>query len=149
MARLTRAGTDRIYTVHRRWLTEVLPGDSLLTPGKPIWSEEHLLELQEHFVDNPDLTGGKTFLEKLRDQLAPASPHAVQLMAELHVVHFLLVWTGAISASKKIQDLEAILSWMPNPPAIPEGIRLAMEPGLVHPGQWVLTRRDVQLSWLI
>src|ERR1022692_4646755 len=24
-----------------------------------------------------------------------------------------------------------------------------MAPGLVHPGQWVMTRRDTQLTWLI
>ena len=72
-----------IYAMHARWLSEVLgPGDSLLTPGTPIWTVEHLDELAENFVDKPDLTKDKRFLEKLHDQLVPASPGAVQLMAD-------------------------------------------------------------------
>ena len=150
MARSQSPGSEGIYAVHRRWLSDVLPsGDSLITPGVPIWTVERLSELQEHFVDAPDLTKGKTFLQKLHGQLSQVSPEAVQLMAELHVVHFLLIWNGAISATKKVRDTETVLSWMPDPPSIPETLTEAMSPGLVHPGQWVLTRRDVQLSWLI
>ena len=150
MAHSENLGSERIYTVHHRWLSEVLPsGGSLITPGASIWTVERLGELQEHFVDNPDLTKGKTFLEKLHGQLSGASPEAVQLMAELHVVHFLLIWNGAISATKKVRDIETVLSWMPDPPSIPEDLTDAMASGLVHPGQWVLTRRDVQLAWLI
>ena len=98
---------------------------------------------------SPDLTKGKRFLDKLHDQLAHASPEAVQLMAELHAVHFLIIWTGAISAAKKRSDLEAIVSWMPVPCAVPADVLDAMAPGIVHPGQWVMTRRDTQLTWLI
>lgn len=150
VARHLNADSERLYALHRRWLVDVVgPGDSLLTPGNAIWAVEHLLELEQHFVENPDLAKGKRFLEKLHDQLAPVSPEAVQLMAELHVVHFLIVWTGAISAAKKVSDLEAILSWMPVPARLPEDVAAAMSPGLVHPGQWVMTRRDTQLTWLI
>lgn len=150
MARSQSPGSERIYAVHRRWLSDVLPsGDSLVTPGVSIWTVDRLSELQEHFVDAPDLTKGKTFLEKLHGQLSQASPEAVQLMAELHIIHFLVIWNGAISAAKKVRDIETVLSWMPDPPSIPENLTDAMAPGVVHPGQWVLTRRDVQLSWLI
>jgi hypothetical protein len=136
--------------MHARWLSGVLgPGDSLLTPGAAIWTAEHLDELENHFIGKPDLTKDKRFLEKLHDQLAPASPAAVQLMAELHVLHFLIIWNGAISAAKKRSDLDAILSWMPTPPPVPEDVAAAMAPGIVHPGQWVMTRRDTQLTWLI
>ena len=150
MARSEDPGSEHVYAVHDRWLSEVLPsGGSLIAPGASIWTVERLGELQEHFVDNPDLTKGKSFLEKLHGQLSGVSPEAVQLMAELHVVHFLLIWNGAISASKKVRDIESVLSWMPDPPPIPEDLTDAMAPGLVHPGQWVLTRRDVQLAWLM
>jgi 5-methylcytosine-specific restriction enzyme B len=143
-------GANALYSVHARWLTGVLgAGGSLFTPGAAIWTADHLDELESGFSGRPDLTKGKRFLEKLHDQLADVSPQAVQLMAELHAVHFLIIWTGAISAAKKRSDIEAILSWMPVPCTVPENVLAAMEPGLVHPGQWVMTRRDTQLTWLI
>ena len=43
-------------------------------------------------------------------------------MAELHAVHFLIIWTGAISAAKKRSDLETILSWMPVPCTVPDDV---------------------------
>src|SRR5205807_6963865 len=61
----------------------------------------------------------------------------------------LIIWNGAISAAKKRSDLEAILSWMPHPCLIPDDVAATLSPGMVHPGQWVLTRRDTQLTWLI
>ena len=142
--------SDALYAMHRRWLGDVLgSGDSLFTPGSAIWTADHLDELEREFTGQPDLTKGKRFLDKLRDQLAHASPEAIQLMAELHAVHFLIIWTAAISAAKKRSDLEAIVSWMPVPCAVPPDVLDAMSPGIVHPGQWVMTRRDTQLAWLI
>jgi MoxR-like ATPase len=135
--------------MHRRWLTvELLEGGSLLTPGASIWTNEHLAELTQHFVENPD-AGGEDFLTKLRGQLREVSPEAVQLMAELHIIYFLIIRNGAVSAAKKLENIETILSWMPSPPRVSDDIREAMEVGLVHPGQWVLTRRDLQIAWTI
>ncbi|MGP0006183.1 MAG: McrB family protein [Acidimicrobiales bacterium] len=150
MARVLNPGADRIYDLHSRWLTDVLGrGDSLLSPQTGIWTVEHLDELEEHFIEEPDLTKDKRFLQKLHDQLGQVSPEAIQLMAELHVVHFLIIWAGAISPATKCRDLEAILSWMPTPQSVPDDVASAMGPGLAHPGQWAMTRRDVQLTWLI
>ena len=143
-------GTGAVYAMHRRWLGDVLgAGDSLFTPGTAVWTAEHLDELERDFTSHPDITKGKAYLDKLRGQLADASPGAVQLMAELHVVHFLIIWIGAISAARKRTILEAIVSWMPVPCTIPADVLEALSPGIVHPGQWVMTRRDTQLAWLI
>ena len=143
-------GTSAIYAMHHRWLIDVLgPGDSLFTPGTPIWTEAGLDELEDAFTGHPDLTKGKAYLDKLHEQLAGASPEAIQLMAELHAVHFLMIWTGAISVLKKTSIMEAILGWMPAPPDIPANVVAAMSPGLVNPGMWVMTRRDTQITWLI
>ena len=115
-SRPSTLGAVRSYDLHRRWMTEILPnGGSLLVDGARIWTTETLTELSAKFIDQPDLTKNKSFLEKLRDQLSTASPEAIQLMAELHIVHFQIIWTGAISQAKKISDVQAILSWM-HPP---------------------------------
>ena len=116
-------GTSALYAMHHRWLTNVLgPGDSLFTPGTPIWTEAGLDELEEAFIAHPDLTKGKAYLDKLHEQLAGATPEAIQLMGELHAVHFLMLWTGAISVLKKTSIIEAILGWMPTPPEIPADV---------------------------
>ena len=70
-------------------------------------------------------------------------------MAELHAVHFLMIWVGAISAATKVSILKTILAWMPAPPDVPADVVQAMAPGLVHPGTRVMTRRDTQITWLI
>ena len=143
-------GTDAIYAAHARWLAEVLSrGDSLFTPGTPVWTREHLDELELAFVAHPDLTPGRRYEEKLRGQLAGVSPEAKQLMAELHAVHFLMIWVGAISAATKLGIINTILAWMPAPPDVPAEVAEAMSPGLVHPGTWAMTRRDTQITWLI
>ena len=150
MARHYDPANHAVYEYHDRWLRTVLPtGDSLFTPGQPVWSSESLEQLVEHFIEQPDLTKGKSFLDKLHGQLAGTSAEAMQLMAELHAVHFLIIWNGAISRKVKQRDLEAILSWSSHAVALPADAIEVLGPGLVHPGQWVLTRRDTQLAWLI
>src|ERR1700744_1941021 len=111
---------DAIYAMHARWLTEALgPGDSLFTPGTSIWAKSRLDELERAFVGHPDTTPGRKYEEKLRGQLASVSPEAKQLMAELHAVHFLIIWIGAISAATKVATISTILAWMPSPPEVP------------------------------
>jgi MoxR-like ATPase len=150
MAALNKPGTQAIYELHDRWLTDVLGlGDSLFTPGTPIWTDEHLRELERAFIDRPDVTKNKKYLDKLHEQLADVTPEAIQLMAEIHVVHFLVIVIGALSATTKTRIVEAILSWMPVPCKVPDDVVQAMSPGLAHPGMWTLTRRDTQITWLI
>ncbi|MGI9028925.1 MAG: McrB family protein [Ilumatobacteraceae bacterium] len=142
--------TSPTYELHHRWLIDVLPNSgSLFTPGVPIWTSAHLDELDRDFVRCPDFTPGRTYLDKLRDQLAPPSDGARQLMAEVHAVHFLGISVDAISAAKKVADLRAMLSWMTRPVDVPEQVVAAMSPGLAHPGQWALSRRDTQVTWII
>jgi MoxR-like ATPase len=148
------SGTEAIYAMTRRWLDTALgayvdPGDSLFTPGTAIWTRDHLDELEQALGGHPDLATGQAYLDKLRGQLAGVSPEAVQLMAELHAVYFLIIWSGTVSALKKTSTMEAILAWMPAPPAIPPDVVAAMSPGLLNPGRWALTRRETQLTWLI
>jgi hypothetical protein len=126
-------GAKAMYALHSRWLNQVLgPGDSLFTPGAAIWTGEYLEELELAFAGHPDTTPGKRYEEKLRGQLATVSPGAKQLMAEIHAVHFLMIWTGAISAATKLATINTILAWMPSAPAVPADVAEAMSPGLVH-----------------
>jgi hypothetical protein len=101
------------------------------------------------FVAHPDTTPGRRHEEKLRDQLAGVSPEAKQLMAELHAVHFLMIWVGRSPRRRRSASL--MQSW--------RGCRRRRtsrltwcrrwRPGLSHPGTWVMTRPDTQITWLI
>lgn len=149
MAGSRLAGRDALYDLHRRWLTIELPrAGSLLTPGAAVWTDANLAELTEQFIDRPDL-GSDDFLTKLEGQLRGVSAGAIQLMAELHVLHFLVIKPSAMSAPRKLSTIDSILSWMPEPPQVPADIEAVMGQGLVHPGLWVMTRRDLQLAWYI
>src|SRR6516162_3315411 len=62
--------------------------DSLLTPGMPIWTPEHLAELERDYVNRPD-AGSGGFFDKLNKQLATTSSPAIQLFAELLILNVL------------------------------------------------------------
>jgi 5-methylcytosine-specific restriction protein B len=78
-----RVAATAVEAVGRRLIEAGLGSDdSLLTPGEPIWTLNHLDELKRDYVDKPD-TGSGRFFEKLNRQLAGASPAVIQLFAEL------------------------------------------------------------------
>lgn len=138
---------ERIYPLAWDWASRVLPDhDSILTPGTKIWTLENLLELEDKFVGRPDDAPDKTFLTKLQEQLSDASPGAVQLVVELHLPFFWWIWEGAISARKKLSDLNAMLSWLPDRPPVPPEVAASLGPGMAHPGQWAISRRDTQIA---
>src|SRR5438552_16368730 len=123
MARHPDPANAPVYDLHRRWLEDVLSlGDSLFTPGTPVWSVEHLDELDDRFIGHPITTGDQSILEKLKSQLAGASPGAIQLMAEVHLIHFLIIWKGAVNRSGKMRIIETVLSWMPKPAGVSSAI---------------------------
>jgi MoxR-like ATPase len=141
---------ERLYQFQRSLFEDVLDsGGSVLTPGRVVWTRQNFDELQQLFVEQPDVTPGRSFLDKLHLQLAPARQTSKQLMAELLIEHFLIIWVGAISVASKLRTIDTVLSWMTDPPVVPDDVREVLALGPVHPGQWALTRRDVQLTWLI
>lgn len=75
------------YAAAARFVEVALRTDgSFFTPGRPIWALSTLDELDRLYVLAPD-PGSGTFEEKLRAQIASASPDAVQLMAEVLYVY--------------------------------------------------------------
>jgi len=149
LARAVLDGSDAIYSMARKWLEVARDGGSLITPGAPVWTPGDLAALHEAFIGQPDLRPKVVYLDKMRGQLAGCSPEAVQLMVEVHVVYYLMIWQGAAKPATKVRDLETMLGWLPEPVGLPADVAAAMGPGLAHPGQWALTRRDVQISWFI
>ena len=74
----------------------------------------------------------------------------IQLMAEIHAVHFSdhLEWRH-LGGEEAIRPRDDRLVDARAGDNSRSEVADVMSPGIVHPGQWAMTRRDVQLTWLI
>ena len=145
--RKIREGADRVYEAAQAWVDAALRSDSsLFTPGEAIWSSRWLRELREHFLDRPDVSGGK-FLEKLQQQLAGRPPQVHLLMAEALYFHRLIVSTR--DGTHKRRSIETVLGWSPSPVVIPEELAQSLTPGIANPGQYFHVKRPNQVGFLI
>ena len=145
--RKIREGADRVYEAAQAWVDAALRSDSsLFTPGEAIWSSRWLKELREHFLDRPDVSGGK-FLEKLQQQLDGRPPQIHLLMAEALYFHRLIVSTR--DGTHKRRSIETVLGWSPSPVAVPEELNAALTPGIANPGQYFHVKRPNQVGFLI
>lgn len=73
-------GANAVYEAAQLLRERCLERDgSLLADGATIWSQVNLEALKRCFVDTPD-TGKRSFMDKFRDQLAPA-PVAIKRLA--------------------------------------------------------------------
>ena len=145
--RKIREGADRVYEAAQAWVDAALRSDSsLFTPGEAIWSSRWLKELREHFLDRPDVSGGK-FLEKLQQQLDGRPPQVHLLMAEALYFHRLIVSTR--DGTHKRRSIETVLGWSPSPVVIPAELAQSLTPGIANPGQYFHVKRPNQVGFLI
>ena len=145
--RKIREGANRVYEAAQAWVDAALRSDSsLFTPGEAIWSSRWLKELREHFLDRPDVSGGK-FLEKLQQQLDGRPPQVHLLMAEALYFHRLIVSTR--DGTHKRRSIGTVLGWSPSPVAVPEELNAALTPGIANPGQYFHVKRPNQVGFLI
>lgn len=101
--------TGALYDAVVAWSDRcLLTAGSLLGSSSKLWSKEYLDELYKRFVQNPD-EGDGDFQNKLRTQLADATPEAIQLMAE--ILWLVLLFPSNIGPAKKRQSIAEIWSW--------------------------------------
>ena len=137
-----------VEKVGRRLVEAALGQDgSLLTPGQPIWTADHLAELEHDYVKRPDLGSGG-LIEKLADQLATTSSGAIQLFAELLIVNVLPIEN--LGGQLKLQQLEAVLDRCDPPVEIPDDVKQALLEGRAfHGGPAFGGNKPHQLAYLI
>jgi 5-methylcytosine-specific restriction protein B len=145
---LTRYQDSPIYDVAQRFVDVALRrDDSLFTPGRAIWAPGPLEELNERYVQNPDLGAG-SFESKLQGQLHGASPEAIQLMAEALFVYFLPArWN--ISGATKRQKIGEILAWIPGGPTLPPDLAMITDEGVGSGGPGFNLYKWASLSFLL
>ena len=66
-----------------RWASRCLISDGSVFTDEDLWTASNFEELDRVYVKNPLEEGNKNFLEKLEEQLQPATPASRQLMAEV------------------------------------------------------------------
>src|ERR1700687_2159462 len=103
-------GTEDVLEAAKNWRDRSFIGDKSIFTDETLWTLPYLDELQRYFVENLDMGEGN-FLEKLREQLAPASPAAKRLAAELMWVMMLFPSKTNVSRQTKSELVREIWSW--------------------------------------
>jgi 5-methylcytosine-specific restriction protein B len=123
---------------------------AFLPPDDPnaadVWTRACASELVDRFINQPD-TSKRTFIEKLRDQLAQSSQQAVQLLVELAWLYVVVSLPQSYSyASKRrlLDDIAAIKD-ATGPAGVFDQV---LHQGLLATGTSYFTRRPNQL-WLL
>ncbi|OBB19711.1 AAA family ATPase [Mycolicibacterium setense] len=143
-----RESAAKVEAVGRRLIESGFGKDgSLLTPGAPIWTVEHIDELTRDYIDRPD-AGEGGFFEKLEQQLADTSPEGVQLFGELLILNVLPI--SNMGGTLKVKQVETVLKMSATPATVPSEVQEALlAGGVFNGGQAFTTFRWAQIVWLI
>lgn len=136
-----------VFAAFDQWKQNcLLDGKTLFAAGSR-WTGDLLGELRQRFVENPDESSA-AFLEKLKGQMAAASPEAVQLMAE--VLWVVMLFQSNVTAGKKRENIKQVWSWSGSDfPASNPLIADDVLEGLGSAGQGFNRYRADELAWLI
>lgn len=101
-------GTDSILSAAAGWARNCLINDGSVFSGASLWTPSGLNEMETYYIDRLD-AGSGNFLEKLQQQISPASPEAKQLAAEMMWV--MLLFPSNIGKTRKIENVRTIWRW--------------------------------------
>ena len=135
-----------LRAVGQEYLRAMRDGDSVFTPGRAIWARPNAEELVRVFVDRPDISG-RSFTEKLDDQLADASDEALQLFAELWYASLAPLADYAPETKRSL--VTGILAKMSAPVELPDVVVAALSAKAFNGGVAFKTRRPFQLMLLV
>ena len=139
-------GWEALRDLSDEYLRAIRTGDSVLTPGASVWTIDAVRELERSFIDRPDV-GGRSFEEKLNDQLSGVSDQAIQLFAELWCLN--LAPLADYKPDKKRDLLRRLLARLREPVGLPELVDVALESRAFNGGVAFKTRRQLQLALLV
>ncbi len=123
-------------------------GDSLFTPGYPVWTLATAEDFQDRFITKGDV-GKDSFMVKLKRQLDNAPRATAQLAAELLYVYLLPPVSKSIGIAKKRALLQETLECSPETVVVPADLDQALDGGFASTGTAYNTERDRQISYLV
>jgi hypothetical protein len=141
-----RPGAIPVEHAACEFVRALVEGDSVFTPGDPIWSSEHAAELMTNFVGAID-TSGASFDDKLAKQLKDVSPGAAQLFAELYALDLLPL--SDYKASTKRACIQVPLRIGGVELSLPSTLDAGLNSGVLNGGVAFKTRRFWQLCYLV
>lgn len=101
-----------IVAATRQWVERSLIADNSVFVDETIGTLENYNQLDRYYVQRPD-EGSGSFYEKLESQLAPASPGARKLMAEL--LWALFLFPSNVSEHTKRESVVRVWGWSGEP----------------------------------
>lgn len=110
-----------------------------------VWTSAAVDELVRHFIDHPD-TSSRSFMEKLRLQLAGASRESVQLLTDLTWLYAVVALPYRVKQKRQLLAEVAEIGSA----QVPGGVYdRALELGIAATGTSYYTRRPNQLALLV
>ncbi len=132
---------EAILAAAEKWKQRCLLDGGSLFSEESLWTRENFDQLRIHFVENLD-KGSGTFYPKLEQQLAPASPDAKCLWAEMTWVLFLIVFHRIIKPETKRDQIRQVWEWSGS--VLPDNhwaLGEVLAQGVTNPGQAYNTSR--------
>jgi hypothetical protein len=138
---------EPVLAAARTWIQTCLVDGQSLFWTRPLWTSRVIEEVRVAFTDNPDESEA-SFFEKLERQMAPASPDAKCLMAE--ILWALMLFQSNIGAAKKRESVLRIWNWSGRPldrnhPMLRDDVLT----GIGSPGTAYNTMRWREINYLI
>ena len=100
---------DAVLGASDAWRELCFVADGSLFDSRSLWTLGNVRDLKERFLDNPIEGADRTFYDKLREQLADASPEVVRLAAE--VVWFLVLFPISTKPDTKRKRIREVWGW--------------------------------------
>lgn len=132
---------EAILAAAEKWKQQCLLDGGSLFSEESLWTRENFDQLRIHFVENLD-KGSGSFYEKLEQQLAPASPDAKCLWAEMTWALFLIVYHGMLKPETKRDQIRQVWEWSGS--VLPDNhwaLGEVLAKGVVNPGRAYNTYR--------
>jgi MoxR-like ATPase len=107
-----KPGTETVLQSAKVWRDRSLLNAKSVFTEEHLWDTTHTSELERHFIEKPDY-GNRKFIEKLADQLAPASPGAKRLAAEMLWV--MMLFPSNVSREQKTNLVATVWEWSGEP----------------------------------
>ena len=123
---------DAVLALAEKFKTHCFVEQKSILTNNTLWTHKNFQELDTLYGQNLDTSAGRTFQEKLDNQLHEASNQALQLFAELYILDLLVL--GNISSNKKIENVEHVLNKCQPPVSLTEEIRDTFNQGGVLNG---------------
>ena len=132
----------------RAWRDRCLMDDGSILSDKRLWTTENLDQLDLYYIQQPD-DSSRGFLEKLEDQLAPASRGAKQLAAEILWILYLTISDTAMKGVTKRLQIRQVWEWSGEP--LPDSPMLGkpLDTGFAHPGPGFAPNRWREFAFCI